>query len=98
MSTSTLRAFRYAGIAALPLCVALALVTGVRSGSELILTPIECVDEAPATLDEVPFLGELTVTATRLEVAPPEVRSASDRSRPPRPQVKPSRARYPSVL
>jgi hypothetical protein len=113
MTTSTLGAFRYAGIAALPICVALALVTGVTAHRDLTATgrgpqatPCiigeaqrrPCVGEAPTTLDEVPFLGELTVTGTRLEVAPPEVRSASDRSRPPRPQAKPSRASYPSVL
>jgi hypothetical protein len=111
MTTSTLGAFRYAGIAALPVCVALAVVTGMTS-RELSATArdalaTECivgktrhadVDPAPTTLDDVPFLGELTVTATRLGVAQPEVRSASDRSRPSRPQAKPARASYPSVL
>ena len=64
MTTSTLGAFRYAGIAALPICLALALVTGVTAHWDL-----KATDEAPTTLDEVPFLGELTVTRTRLDVA-----------------------------
>lgn len=111
MTTSTLGAFRYAGIAALPLCVALAFVAGVThrhltaNGRGPQTTPCvvgevhqPCVDESPATLDEVPFLGEMTVTGIRLEASPPEVRSASDRSRPPQPDVTPSRAKYPSVL
>jgi hypothetical protein len=111
MTTSTLGAFRYAGIAALPLCLALAVVAGVTGHRDLTATGgpqttsciggeahQPCVDESPTTLDEVPFLGELTVIGTRLEAAPTEVRSASDRSRPPRPQEKPSRAKYPSVL
>jgi hypothetical protein len=92
MNTSTLGAFRYAGIAALPLCLALALGTGVTAADH------SCVAEAPITLDGVPSLGKLTVTGTRLDVTPPDVRSAADRSDAAEPHVKPTRARYPSVL
>jgi hypothetical protein len=77
MTTSTLGAFRYAGIAALPLCLALALGTGVTADCDLtghqsqatrcIVGEADhsCVDAAPTTLDGVPSLGKLTVTATR---------------------------------
>ena len=110
MTNSTLGAFRYAGIAGLPLCLALALGTGITADCNLtghhsqatrcIVSEADhsCVDPAPTTLDGVPSLGKLTVTGTRLEVAPPEVRSAADRSDASQPQVKPARARYPSVL
>jgi hypothetical protein len=112
MTTSTSGAFRYAGIAALPICLALAFVAaetthrnstatgqGPQTNAQCVVGAHRaCADEPPTTLGEVPFLGELTVTERRGEAAPPAVRSASDRSRPPRPQTKPSRAKYSSVL
>jgi hypothetical protein len=78
MTTSTLGVFRYAGIAALPICVALAFVAGMtdRSANARDAAAKECivdetrhayVDPAPTRLDEVPLLGELTVTGTRIK-------------------------------
>jgi hypothetical protein len=88
MTTSTIGAFRFAGIAALPICLALAFVAaetdhrdstatgrGPQTNAQCVVGVAHhaCADEPPTTLDEVPFLGELTVTARRGADAPPAV-------------------------
>lgn len=113
MTTSVSRAFRYAGLAGLPIGLALAIVAGETTHRDSTATGLgpqtngrcivgvthhACADEPAITLGEAPFLGELTVTARRGAAAPPAVRSASDRFRPLRPQMRPSPAKYSSVL
>jgi hypothetical protein len=113
MTTATSGAFRSAGIAALPIVLALGFVGGesarkdlfaIGQGSQTSVQCIEgiahmvCAEEAPTASGEVPFLGELTVTAPRSEFAASAVGSTSGRSHPARPQAGASPAKYLSVL
>lgn len=112
MTTATSSAFRYAGLAALPIVLGLAFVGGesvhrdAPATGQGPQTQVQCVadvahaacpDALPA-IGEVSFLGELTVTAPRSEFASSAVGSTSDRSRPARPQAEASAATYLSVL
>jgi hypothetical protein len=112
MTTATSGAFRYAGIAALPIVLALGFVGGesVRRAAPPTgqgpQTQVQCVADvahaacpgASPEIGEVPSLGELTVTAPRSEFAASAVRSTSGRSHPARPQAGASPAKYLSVL
>jgi hypothetical protein len=113
MTTSTSGAFRYAGLAAIPMVVALAFLGGesVRRDSppsgQGPQTQVQCLADvahaacsnaSPAPTGEVPFLGAITVTAPRNALASSGVRSAEERSRPARPQVKATPAKFSSIL
>ncbi|HZF26227.1 MAG TPA: hypothetical protein VEZ88_08185 [Steroidobacteraceae bacterium] len=87
MTTSTFSAFRYAAIAALPICLAAAFVAGEQTASRGVATigagpqtytqciagvsQPGCPDDLAATI--VPFLGEITVTASRSDKIQPSL-------------------------
>lgn len=112
MATSTSGAFRYAGLAAVPMVLALAFLGNENihrdspASGQGPQTQLHCIagvanaacPAAPPAIGQVPFLGELTVTAPRSEFTAPAVRSAAERSRTSLPQVKATAAKFSSIL
>ena len=111
MTVSASGAFRYAGLAALPIVLALAFVSGEnahRSLSAIGQGPqtrciadashATCPDVTPTASGDMPFIGELTVTAPRSAFTPPAIRSAAERSGPSLPQVRATPTKFSSIL